>query len=113
MVGAAFAVSSLRALTMLAPFGSRTGAASLPTLVLLIAVFALGILLSMSLFGVAFARLMSARTMQRLGRAPLPSLPLPRRWAGRVLDRRELIAAEPRLKAACYCNPAASEASRE
>ena len=69
IVGAAFAVSSLRALTMLAPFGSQVEAASLATLILLIAVFALGILLSMSLFGVAFARLMSARTMQRLGRA--------------------------------------------
>ena len=69
LVGAAFAVSSLRALTMLAPFGNRVETASLATLLLLIAVFALGILLSMSLFGVAFARLMSARTMQRLGRA--------------------------------------------
>ena len=69
IVGAAFAVSSLRALTMLAPFGNRVETASLATLLLLIAVFALGILLSMSLFGVAFARLMSARTMQRLGRA--------------------------------------------
>jgi hypothetical protein len=69
IVGAAFAISSLRALTMLAPFGSRTDTASLPTLLVLIAVFAIGILLSMSLFGVAFARLMSAAAMQRLGRA--------------------------------------------
>ena len=69
IVGAAFAVSSLRALTMLAPFGSRAETASLPTLLVLIAVFAMGILMSMSLFGVAFARLMSATAMQRLGRA--------------------------------------------
>jgi hypothetical protein len=69
IVGAAFAVSSLRALTMLAPFGSRADSASLPTLLVLIAVFAIGILMSMSLFGVAFARLMSATAMQRLGRA--------------------------------------------
>jgi hypothetical protein len=69
IVGAAFAVSSLRALTMLAPFGSRAETASLPTLLVLIAVFAIGILMSMSLFGVAFARLMSATAMQRLGRA--------------------------------------------
>ena len=68
IVGAAFAISSLRALTMLAPFGSGVEAASLWTLLALIAVFAVGILLSMSLFGVAFARLMSARAMQRLGR---------------------------------------------
>ena len=39
------------------------------TLLVLIVVFAVGILLSMSLFGVAFARLMSARVVQRLGRA--------------------------------------------
>jgi hypothetical protein len=69
IVGAAFAISSLRALTMLAPFGGGVEAASLWTLLALIAVFAIGILLSMSLFGVAFARLMSARAMQRLGRA--------------------------------------------
>ena len=69
IVGAAFAVSSLRALTLLAPFGSRVERASLSMLLILIAVFALGILLSMSLFGVAFARLMSAGAVQRLGRA--------------------------------------------
>jgi hypothetical protein len=68
ILGAAFAVSSLRALTMLAPFGDRIGAASLTTLLVLIAVFAVGILLSMSLFGVAFAGLMSARVVARLGR---------------------------------------------
>ena len=68
-VGAAFAVSSLRALTMLAPFGHRVDTASVAMLLALIVVFAVGILLSMSLFGVAFARLMSARVVQRLGRA--------------------------------------------
>jgi len=68
-VGAAFAVSSLRALTMLAPFGHRVDTAPVATLLVLIVVFAVGILLSMSLFGVAFARLMSARVVQRLGRA--------------------------------------------
>lgn len=66
LIGAAFAVSSLRALTLL-PFG--IGAAPLPILLGLIAVFAAGILLSMSLFGVAFARFMSARLVARLGRA--------------------------------------------
>jgi nickel/cobalt transporter (NicO) family protein len=69
IVGAAFAVSSLRALTMLAPFGHRVEAASVATLLVLISVFAVGILLSMSLFGVAFARLMSTTVVQRLGRA--------------------------------------------
>lgn len=69
IIGAAFAVSSLRALTMLAPFGDSVGAASLSLLLVLIAVFALGILLSMSLFGVAFAQVMSAQAIVRLGRA--------------------------------------------
>ena len=67
--GAAFAISSLRALTLLTPFGDGAATASLPTLLMLIALFGVGILLSMSLFGVAFARLMSAATVARLGRA--------------------------------------------
>jgi hypothetical protein len=69
IIGAAFAVSSLRALTLLAPFGDRLGAAPLSLLLVLIAVFAAGILLSMSLFGVAFAGLMTARVVARLGRS--------------------------------------------
>lgn len=69
IVGAAFAISSLRALTLLTPFGDRLGAAPLPTLLALIGIFGIGILLSMSLFGIAFARLMSAAAMARLGRA--------------------------------------------
>ena len=69
IIGAAFALSSLRALTMLAPFGDRAAAAPAWSLMLLIAVFGVGILLSMSLFGVAFARLMSAAVAARLGRA--------------------------------------------
>ncbi|HEU4938812.1 MAG TPA: hypothetical protein VFT39_20325 [Vicinamibacterales bacterium] len=68
-IGAAFAVSSLRALTLLAPFGDRVAAAPLSMLLVLIGVFAGGILISMSLFGVAFASLMSARVVARLGRA--------------------------------------------
>jgi nickel/cobalt exporter len=68
IIGAAFAVSSLRALTVLAPFGDRVGAAPVPMLLGLIVVFAAGILLSMSLFGVAFAGLMTARVVARLGR---------------------------------------------
>ena len=67
IIGAAFAVSSLRALTLLAPFGEGMAASPLSTLLLLIAVFGVGILLSMSLFGVAFARLMSAAVAARVG----------------------------------------------
>jgi hypothetical protein len=69
IVGAAFAVSSLRALTILAPFGDRVGSAPLPVLLGLIGVFAIGVLISMSLFGVAFAGIMSARAIARLGRS--------------------------------------------
>jgi nickel/cobalt exporter len=69
IVGAAFAVSSLRALALLAPFGGRADATPMSALLGLIAIFAVGILLSMSLFGVAFARMLSVRAVARLGRA--------------------------------------------
>jgi nickel/cobalt exporter len=69
IIGAAFAVSSLRALTMLAPFGEGVGSAPLSTLLLLVVVFGVGILLSMSLFGIAFARFMTAAAAVRLGQA--------------------------------------------
>jgi nickel/cobalt exporter len=69
ILGAAFAISSLRALTLLAPFGGSVSGSPLPLLLTLIGVFAVGILLSMSLFGVAFARLLSAAVAARLGRA--------------------------------------------
>ncbi len=69
MIGAAFALSSLRALTMLAPFGDRIGPAEADVTFTLVAVFGVGILMSMSLFGVAFAQLMSARAVLRVGRA--------------------------------------------
>ncbi|MBA3297284.1 MAG: hypothetical protein H0U19_10130 [Acidobacteria bacterium] len=69
LIGAAFAISSLRTLTLLAPFGEHVGGASLPLLLLLVAIFAVGILLSMSLFGLAFARVLSTRAFVRVGRA--------------------------------------------
>jgi nickel/cobalt exporter len=69
IVGAAFAISSLRALTLLEGFGDRAGAAPLPLVLGLVAVFAVGILISMSLFGVALARLLSARALQRVSAA--------------------------------------------
>jgi nickel/cobalt transporter (NicO) family protein len=67
IIGAAFAISSVRALAMLTPFGASVGAAPLPFLAVLIGVFAVGILLSMSLFGVALARILSARALERVG----------------------------------------------
>lgn len=69
IIGAAFALSSLRALTMLAPFGIQASSVSLASVLTLVAVFAIGILLSMSLFGIAFSRVMSAPSVARLGRA--------------------------------------------
>lgn len=66
IIGAAFAISSLRALTLLDGFSDGIAAAPLPIVLGLVAVFALGILISMSLFGVALARLMSARALQRI-----------------------------------------------
>lgn len=76
IVGAAFALSSLRALTALAPFGDRLASAPLWTLVIMIAVFGIGILISMSLFGVAFARMMSAAVAARLGQAAAAAMAL-------------------------------------
>ena len=69
MIGAAFAVSSLRALAMLSPFGADLGTEPLPVLLTLIGIFAVGILLSMSLFGVALAGLLSTRALARVGHA--------------------------------------------
>ena len=54
---------------MLSPFGDRVDDASISLLLTLVAVFSLGILISMSLFGVAFARLMSTAAIVRLGNA--------------------------------------------
>jgi nickel/cobalt exporter len=67
MIGAAFAVSSLRALAMLTPFGDGLGTAPLPVLIALIGMFAVGILMSMSLFGVILAGVLSTRTLGRVG----------------------------------------------
>jgi nickel/cobalt transporter (NicO) family protein len=66
IIGAAFAISSLRALTLLEGVSDHAGTAPLPFVLGLVAVFAVGILMSMSLFGVALARLMSARALQRV-----------------------------------------------
>ena len=67
MIGAAFAISSLRAVVMLTPFGQDAGTQPLPLLLALIGVFAAGILISMSLFGVALAGVLSTRVLQRVG----------------------------------------------
>ena len=69
LIGAAFAISSLRALAMLTPFGDNLAAAPLSQLLALIGVFAAGILASMLLFGVALAGLLSTHALQRVGHA--------------------------------------------
>jgi high-affinity nickel permease len=58
VLGAVFAISGLRALTLLAPAIHGGAASSLATLLYLVIVFAVGILLSMSLFGIVLARLL-------------------------------------------------------
>lgn len=67
-MGAIFAMSSLRALMLLQPFGPDARALALPAILLLIALFGLGILLSMSVFGMLLARVLSWRAVALLGR---------------------------------------------
>jgi nickel/cobalt transporter (NicO) family protein len=65
VLGAVFAVSGLRALTLLAPTLHGNAAGSLVTLIYLVAVFAVGILLSMSIFGIVLTRLLGSPFMVR------------------------------------------------
>ena len=67
-LGAIFAVSSLRALMLLQPFGDGAQALGLPALLFLILLFGLGILASMSVFGLLLARVLSLRAVERFGR---------------------------------------------
>jgi hypothetical protein len=69
IIGAAFALSSLRALTMLEGFGDSVASVTLASMLGLVAVFAVGILISMSLFGLLFAHVMSTKAVLSLGRA--------------------------------------------
>jgi hypothetical protein len=68
LMGAVFAASSLRALMLLEPFGASAAALAVPTLLVLIVLFGLGILASMSLFGVLLAGVLSLRALDTLGR---------------------------------------------
>jgi hypothetical protein len=67
IAGAVFAVSSLRALSLLTPFGAQAALQTLPVLLALVVLFGVGILISMSLFGVVLARVVSTRAVSRLG----------------------------------------------
>jgi hypothetical protein len=66
-MGAVFAVSSLRALVLLAPMGTSLTSLAIPVILLLVLLFGVGILLSMSLFGVVLARVVSLHHLQMLG----------------------------------------------
>jgi hypothetical protein len=68
VLGAVFAVSSLRALILLEPFGASAHTLALPVLLLLNILFGLGILISMSIFGVLFARVLSLGAVETMGR---------------------------------------------
>jgi nickel/cobalt transporter (NicO) family protein len=66
--GAVFALSSLRALMFLEPFGASAAALAVPAVLALVVLFSLGILMSMSLFGVILARVISFSAIHALGR---------------------------------------------
>ncbi|HVQ43157.1 MAG TPA: hypothetical protein VMS54_13150, partial [Vicinamibacterales bacterium] len=68
VIGALFAVSSLRAIMLLQPFSPDARAMALPALLGLVALFGLGVLLSMSLFGVLLARVLSLKALSAVGR---------------------------------------------
>ncbi len=67
LIGALFAVSSLRTLSLLGPLGVGPREPTLLTVLGLVVLFGIGILTSMSLFGVLLARTISARVVSRLG----------------------------------------------
>jgi len=68
VIGALFAVSSLRAIMLLQPFSPEAQALALPALLGLVALFGVGVLLSMSLFGVLLARVLSLKAVSAIGR---------------------------------------------
>lgn len=69
IMGALFAISSLRAIVLLAPLRSSLTAMTLPVVSLLVLLFGIGILLSMSLFGVVLARVLSLARLESIGQS--------------------------------------------
>ena len=69
LMGAVFAVSSLRMLMLLQPFGDSAQSLTLPALLVLIMLFGVGILGSMSLFGVVLARVLKIAAIEAVGKA--------------------------------------------
>jgi hypothetical protein len=76
LIGALFAISSLRMVMLLQPFSPEARTLALPGLLALIALFGVGILISMSLFGVVLARVLSLRAMSHIGRAAAATIAL-------------------------------------
>lgn len=68
LLGAVFALSSLRALMLLEPFGASASALAVPVVLALVVLFGAGILMSMSLFGVVLARALSFSAVHALSR---------------------------------------------
>jgi nickel/cobalt transporter (NicO) family protein len=68
VIGALFAVSSLRAIMLLQPFSPEAQALALPALLGLVALFGVGVLMSMSFFGVLLARVMSLNAVSAIGK---------------------------------------------
>jgi nickel/cobalt transporter (NicO) family protein len=75
VLGAVFAISGLRALTMMAPFEISAGdglGGSLMMVVWLVAIFGVGIVVSMSIFGIVLSRVIgSLRLVRAVGVAAL------------------------------------------
>ncbi len=69
IVGARFAISSLRMVMLLQPFSADAQALALPGLLALFLLLGVGILFSMSLFGVVLARVLTLRAVTLIGRA--------------------------------------------
>jgi hypothetical protein len=76
IIGALFAISSLRMVMLLQPFSPEARTLALPSLLALIILFGVGILISMSLFGIVFARAMSVAPVSQIGRAAAAAIAL-------------------------------------
>ena len=76
IIGALFAISSLRMVMLLQPFSPEAQTLAVPGLLALIVFFGVGILISMSLFGVILARVLSLRAMSQIGRAAAATIAL-------------------------------------
>jgi hypothetical protein len=68
LLGAAFAMSSVRALMLFEPIGGTAASLSWPATFVLLMLFGVGILASMALFGVILARVLSLGVVETLGR---------------------------------------------